>query len=78
MTLGEFKAWLEGYEASFSYDVMIDAPPLPNAAQWTKIKQKLDTVTLVVAPPPNNGLRGGVLLPNQCQQINTNLYGQNS
>jgi hypothetical protein len=37
MTLNEFKAWLEGFEAG-----MGDNPP--TAAQWATIKAKLDTV----------------------------------
>lgn len=44
MTLNEFKAWLEGYEASFE-----DAP---NEEQWNTIKDKLETVTPIQAPYP--------------------------
>jgi hypothetical protein len=42
MTLAEFKAWLEGYEASFS--------GAPNADQWSAIKAKLADVQIVALP----------------------------
>lgn len=35
MTLAEFKAWLEGYSASFKDGA-------PNAEQWAEIKRRLD------------------------------------
>ena len=44
MTLNEFKAWLEGYEASFD--------GAPDGLQWKKIKEKLETVTPIQAPYP--------------------------
>ena len=37
MTLGEFKAWLEGYEESF-------ATECPSLVQWRYIKEKLSQV----------------------------------
>ncbi len=37
-TVGEFKAWLEGFEEGM-------AGKAPNKAQWTKIKQRLGEVT---------------------------------
>lgn len=37
MTLSEFKAWLEGYSASFKDGV-------PDAAQWAEVQAKLATV----------------------------------
>ncbi|MDK4729355.1 hypothetical protein [Rhizobium phaseoli] len=43
MTLNEFKAWLEGFEAGMSGNP-------PTAEQWAAIKAKLDTVKLAVAP----------------------------
>lgn len=36
MTFNEFKAWLEGYEESFSYEGAIQAP---NAFQYGKLKK---------------------------------------
>ncbi|APX70742.1 MULTISPECIES: hypothetical protein [unclassified Brucella] len=51
MTLNEFKAWLEGYSASFEDGA-------PNADQWAKIAEKLDTVEHVVRYEPK--------LTNQC------------
>lgn len=72
MTLNEFKAWLEGYEASFGANLSLQDQlegkvptlPTPNPHQWAKIKEKLETVTLVVASPPQaTALRGGALLP---------------
>jgi hypothetical protein len=39
MTLGEFRAWLEGYSASFTDGA-------PNAAQWKTIAEKLEAVEL--------------------------------
>ena len=42
MTLNEFRAWLDGFEAA-----MADAP---TAEQWAKIKAKLGTVSM--ASPP--------------------------
>lgn len=40
MTLTEFKYWLEGYEESFELQ-------RPDAIQWRKIKQKLESVSTV-------------------------------
>lgn len=37
MTVGEFQAWLEGFEEAL-------AGKAPNKAQWKKIKEKLQTV----------------------------------
>ena len=37
MTLAEFKAWLEGYSASFKDGV-------PNAEQWTQVVNRLANV----------------------------------
>lgn len=37
MTLNEFKAWLEGFETSFSCGT-------PNAEQWAAVKEKLAKV----------------------------------
>lgn len=48
MTLNEFKAWLEGFEAG-----MCGNPP--NAEQWAAIKAKLDTVKQAATPLPNAG-----------------------
>lgn len=45
MTLGEFRAWLNGYECSF--DLNADGY-WPNAKQFTEIKEKL---ALVDKPP---------------------------
>jgi len=42
MTLSEFKAWLEGYEESFVNG--------PNTKQWDKIKEKLNSISLVKPP----------------------------
>ena len=39
MTIAEFKAWLEGYEASF-----VDGGR-PDLSQWETVKEKLATVT---------------------------------
>lgn len=51
MTMSEFKAWLEGFEASID--------KTPTEKQWKKIKEKLDTVSLPrispiypTCPPP--------------------------
>lgn len=44
MTLNEFKAFLEGYEASF-----VDG--VPSAEQYVVIKDKLATVTMLVNSP---------------------------
>lgn len=44
MTLNEFKAWLEGYEASFD--------GAPDGLQWKKIKDKLETVELFTITQP--------------------------
>ena len=38
MTIAEFKAWLEGYEASF-----VDGGR-PDLSQWEAVKEKLATV----------------------------------
>lgn len=44
MTLNEFRAWLEGFEASFTGGV-------PNAEQWKAIKGKLAGTTVVGGIP---------------------------
>lgn len=44
MTFNEFKAWLEGFEASFT--------GAPTAAQWKTIKAKLEKVTAPVPAVP--------------------------
>ncbi|KAB2708321.1 hypothetical protein [Brucella intermedia] len=46
MTLNEFKAWLEGYSASF-----VDGAP--NADQWAKINEKLGSVKMVAEIKPS-------------------------
>lgn len=56
MTLNEFKAWLEGYEASF-------ADGVPNAEQYGKINDKLKTVSMIQPATPQPIARGGVILP---------------
>ena len=38
-TINEFKAWLEGYEESFS-----SYHPYPDAEQWEKIKRKIQEI----------------------------------
>lgn len=44
MTLAEFKAWLEGYSASF-----VDGAP--NAEQWAEVQKRIkDVVPLNFAP----------------------------
>lgn len=48
MTIAEFKAWLEGFEASFKYEGR-DSYPTP--AQWAVIKEKLATVSAVNVSP---------------------------
>jgi len=48
MTLNEFKAWLEGFEESF-------ADNRPGAHQWKKIKEKLDSIS-VLKPPVTRDL----------------------
>lgn len=56
MTLNEFKAWMEGFEASFS-----PKGAGPDAKQWTAIKAKLEKVAAPVAAPsitPKNLLPG--------------------
>lgn len=45
MTLAEFKAWLDGYEASFN--------GAPNAEQWAAIKSKMATVVVAGGIPLN-------------------------
>lgn len=44
MTINEFKAWLEGYEASF-------ANGAPNDQQWETIKKKLSLVATPATSP---------------------------
>lgn len=44
MNLSEFKAWLDGYEASFS--------TAPNADRWAAIKAKLATVEALPSNSP--------------------------
>ena len=51
MTLAEFKAWLEGYSASFKDGA-------PNADQWEAIKEKIGKVTPVDLSPPTHLGRG--------------------
>lgn len=53
MTLNEFKAWLDGFEAARA-----DAP---TAEQWATIKAKLKTVTMASPPiePPFKRYFGG-------------------
>ncbi|MFC0245793.1 hypothetical protein ACFOLL_12755 [Falsochrobactrum ovis] len=45
MTLSEFKAWLEGFSASFSNGT-------PDDAQWDLIQKKLASVSYYTAPLP--------------------------
>lgn len=45
MTLQEFKAWLEGFSASFENGA-------PNEAQWALIHKKLGSVVAPVASQP--------------------------
>lgn len=48
MTLAEFKAWLEGYSASFKDGA-------PNAEQWAEIKRRMDAaqpISIEQAPAP--------------------------
>lgn len=45
MTLNEFKAWLEGYEASF-------ADGVPDAKQYAEIKRRL-SLAMSLAPVPD-------------------------
>lgn len=52
MTLGEFKAWLEGYEVSFESNYT----GAPTKEQWATVKKKLETVTLVT--PQTNKITG--------------------
>lgn len=42
MTLGEFKAWLDGYSEAFTSGA-------PTAAQWEKIREKLGEVKVTAA-----------------------------
>lgn len=44
MTLGEFNAWLEGYECSFDNG-------RPTLAQYNTVKEKLATVMIVKTAP---------------------------
>lgn len=46
MTLNEFRAWLEGFEASFTGGV-------PNAEQWKAIKAKIEKTATTTAVPNN-------------------------
>jgi hypothetical protein len=43
MTLSEFRAWLEGYSASFTDGT-------PNADQWAEIQRRIQGVQVFVAP----------------------------
>lgn len=43
MSLNEFKAWLEGFEASFANGV-------PTAEQWAAVKAKLVKVEIIKVP----------------------------
>jgi hypothetical protein len=45
MTLGEFRAWLEGFEESFEKDAL-------SADKWAKIKAKLATVNVIAPAAP--------------------------
>lgn len=60
MTIKEFKAWLEGFDAA------IDGSPSPE--QWVKIKEKLATVESIdwstVFPNPNKVYRNESPIPN--------------
>ena len=42
MTLSEFRAWLEGFSASFN--------EAPNAEQWAAIQEKMNTVSVGQVP----------------------------
>jgi len=51
MTMNEFKAWLDGYSASFTDDT-------PNPAQWAEIKKRMDRVAPAPLIPDNIGFPG--------------------
>lgn len=52
MTLGEFNAWLEGYEHSFKHDA-------PDHQQWAVIKAKWN----IVITPGSFGVPPAILKP---------------
>lgn len=69
MTLGEFKAWLDGFEMSFGqrqFDIVEEKfeLPHPDGDQWRLIKAKLDKVGVPVAPPVQlTDMRSGLKYP---------------
>lgn len=50
MTISEFKAWLDGFSASFKDGA-------PDAEQWKRIKQKLDMLAVVSGAASINDYR---------------------
>lgn len=73
MTMNEFKAWLEGYSASFRNG-------RPNEEQWGEIKRRLDGVGLPIQAPaqwasiqawPSNVQSGGMAAMNA---VSTRVY----
>jgi len=57
MNLSEFKAWLEGYEAGFTFNGFSEDKESrrPSSIQWAEIKKRLDATEPVTIPEQSTG-----------------------